>query len=277
MSDYRQRFGGVARLYGDDGLTRLRRAHVAVVGLGGVGSWTSEALARSGLGALTLVDLDRVCVTNVNRQLPALTDTLGRLKVEVMAERARGIQPEIHVHPVARFFSAATADEILGTRYDAVVDAIDRPSLKALLIASCHARGLPIITVGGAGGRRDPTCVRVADLAQTTHDPLLAEVRRRLRREHGFPGGGGPFGVECVCSTEPLRYPPEPTPAHAGLEAEPPPPAASSSASERRFGTACFVTGVFGFTAAARVVAQVVGSARLPDAPAQAERLLDQG
>ena len=243
LNDYPARFGGVARLFGDDGLARLRRAHAAVIGLGGVGSWACEALARSGVGALTLVDMDEVGVTNVNRQLPALTKNLGRPKAEVLAERARGIQPEMTVHPMARCFTAATAEALLGTRYDCLVDAIDSPSLKALLIASCRVRGIPVVTVGGAGGRRDPTRVCVADLAHTSHDPLLAGVRRLLRREHGFPRGDAPFGVECVFSSEPLSYPPDPAPASAG---------------QRRFGTACFVTGTCGFVAAARVVARIV-------------------
>jgi len=263
LSDYPERFVGVARLYGDDGLARLRRAHAAVVGLGGVGSWACEALARSGLGTLTLVDPDVVCVTNVNRQLPALTTNFGRPKVEVLAERVRGIQPEMTVHPLARCFTAATAEALLETRYDCLVDAIDSPSLKALLIASCHARGIPVVTVGGAGGRRDPTYVRVADLAHTSHDPLLAGVRRLLRREHGFPRGDAPFGVECVFSSEPLCHPPEPVLAEGAVGSAEGSPSASAaappSARVRRFGTACFVTGTFGFVAAARAVSRIVG------------------
>jgi tRNA A37 threonylcarbamoyladenosine dehydratase len=261
MSDYQERFGGVARLYGADGLERLRRAHVAIVGLGGVGSWTSEALARSGLGTLTLVDLDDVCVSNANRQSSALTETVGRPKVDVLAERARSIQPEIIVHPRAQFFTAATAEGILGAQFDCVVDAMDSPSLKALLIASCRARGMPVVTVGGAGGRRDPTCIQVSDLARTTHDPLLAEVRRLLRRDHGFPRGSAAFGVECIFSTEPLSYPPNPGSADAGAEVCFPPEAGGASGCERRFGTACFVTGAFGFAVAARSVALLVASA----------------
>jgi tRNA threonylcarbamoyladenosine dehydratase len=261
MSDYLERFGGVARLYGVEAQARLRRAHVAVIGLGGVGSWACEALARSGVGALTLVDLDDVCVSNINRQLPALTGTLGHPKVEVLAGRAREIQPEITLHPVAGFFTEASADAVLSTSYDGVVDAIDRPSLKALLIASCRQRGLPVVTVGGAGGRRDPTQVRVTDLGHSTHDPLLAEVRRRLRRDHGFPRDHAPFGVECVCSAEPISSAPAPVPAEgAGAPPEDSTCApASGSACGRRFGTACFVTGTFGFVAAARIVARVAG------------------
>lgn len=277
MSDHQERFGGVARLYGPAGLERLRQAHVAIVGLGGVGSWTSEALARSGLGTLTLVDLDDVCVTNTNRQISALTETIGRPKVDVLAERARSIQPEITVHARAQFFTATNATGVLGARFDCVVDAIDSPSLKALLIASCRARGLPVVTVGGAGGRRDPTCIRVADLASTTHDPLLAEVRRLLRRDHGFPRGNAAFGVECVFSTEALRYPPNSGLADAGAEICSDWHARGASSCERRFGTACFVTGAFGFAVAARSVALLVASASQPQAATQPQGLLDQG
>lgn len=272
MSDYLDRFGGVARLYGDEALVRLRRAHVAVIGLGGVGSWACEALARSGVGALTLVDLDDVCVSNINRQLPALTDTIGRPKVEVLAERARSIQPEMAVHPVAQFFTAASAQALLSIRYDGVVDAIDSPALKALLIASCRDRGIPVVTAGGAGGRRDPTRVRVADLSESSHDPLLAEVRRLLRRDHGFPKGTAAFGVEAVFSTERISYVPSPVPAGTGGDVSrdsicgPAP----GSACERRFGTACFVTGTVGFVTAARMVARVVaGEPTVSCGPAQ--------
>lgn len=272
MSDYLDRFGGVARLFGDEALARLRRAHVAVIGLGGVGSWACEALARSGVGALTLADLDDVCVSNINRQLPALTETIGHPKVEVLAARARSIQPEMAVHPVAQFFTAASAEVLLSTRYDGVVDAIDSPALKALLIASCRDRGIPVVAAGGAGGRRDPTRVRVADLSESSHDPLLAEVRRLLRRDHGFPRGTAAFGVECAFSTERISYLSSPVPAEAAGEVSKDSACgpAPGSACERRFGTACFVTGTFGFVAAARIVARVVaGESPAPCGPAQ--------
>lgn len=249
MDAFLERFGGVARVLGEPALERLRAAHVAVIGLGGVGSWAVEALARTGVGELTLVDLDDVCVTNLNRQLPALTSTVGRPKVAVLAERVRDINPEIRVHARPEFFTAETAGALLAPRFDAVLDAIDSPSLKALLIARGRARGIPLVTAGGAGGRRDPTQIRVADLAHTARDPLLAEVRRRLRGEHGFPRGGGPFGVDAVFSTEPMRVP---APGECAAGAEGP-------ACERRFGALCFVTGAFGFAAAAQVVARVAG------------------
>src|SRR6185503_3851574 len=154
MDNFEARFSGVARLIGVAGLERLRRAHVCVIGLGGVGSWTVEALARSGVGALTLVDLDDVCISNVNRQLHAVTGEFGKPKVLVMAERVCLIQPDCKINARQALFTKGTAEEILATHYDGVVDAIDSPSVKALLIACCREHKIPIVTTGGAGGRR---------------------------------------------------------------------------------------------------------------------------
>ncbi len=253
MSDVAVRFGGVARVLGAAAVERLRAAHVAVIGVGGVGSWAVEALARSGVGELMLADLDEVCLTNVNRQLPALTSTVGRSKVAVLAERVADIHPAARVHARAEFFTADTAADLLAARYDAVLDAMDSPSLKALLLARCRERGIPVVTSGGAGGRRDPTQIRVADLALTGRDPLLAEVRERLRREFGFPRGGRPFGVDAVYSLEPLRPPP-------GEGCEGPEAEGSGATCERRFGALCFVTAAFGMAAAAQVVARLLGT-----------------
>ncbi len=268
MSDFEFRFGGVARLYGREGLRRLRSAHVLVVGLGGVGSWVAEALARTGIGALTLVDLDEVCVSNVNRQLPALDGQIGRAKVDVMAERARAIGPECRVTAHTEFFMAESADRLLGldggpaeARPDAVVDAIDNMTNKVLLIARCHAAGIPLVVCGGAGGRRDPTAVRVEDLARVTHDRLLGEVRKRLRRDHGFPRGERRFGVECICSAETPVFPQSDGTVCAVR------PVLEAGESLRLncdagFGSAVFVTGAFGFAAAARIAARIVDPTR---------------
>jgi tRNA A37 threonylcarbamoyladenosine dehydratase len=248
------RFGGIARLYGRDGLERLARAHVCVVGVGGVGSWTVEALARSGVGALTLIDLDEVCITNVNRQLPALTDTVGRAKVEVLAERVGLINPECRVRAEVEFFTRQTAEKLLAQNFEWVVDAIDVPLNKCLLLAECRRRGLPVLTIGGAGGKRDGAGVRVADLGQSGHDPLLKVVRRDLRREYGFAQEPGKaMGIPCVYSQEAPVY-----------------PWASGRVCETReegsalamdcasgFGSATFVTGVFGFVAAGEVVRRI--------------------
>ena len=174
---------------------KLRAAHVCVIGIGGVGTWAAEALARSGVGALTLVDLDEVCVTNINRQLHALTETIGRAKVEVMAERIRAINPDCRVTAEQKFFNGQTAAELLAPKFDFVLDAIDSVTNKVLLLAGCREKNLPVVACGGAGGRRDGTQIRAADLAKVTHDRLLAEVRRNLRKEFHFPADGSPMGV----------------------------------------------------------------------------------
>jgi tRNA A37 threonylcarbamoyladenosine dehydratase len=256
MDQYAARFGGVGRLFSKEGLDRLRRAHVCVVGLGGVGSWAVEALARSGIGELTLVDLDDVCISNVNRQIHALDGELGKPKVEALTRRVSAINPECKVHPLQAFFLKSNAAEILETRFDAVLDAIDSPSLKGVLIARCQERQIPVVTVGGAGGRRDPTAVEVVDLAFTSHDGLLREVRRRLRRRHGFPREDRPFGIECVVSREPVVYPAQDGSVCAERAKAPDLRLDCNSG----FGTACFVTGTFGFVAAARVVQRIAAS-----------------
>lgn len=249
--DYAERFGGVGRLLGADTLARLRAAHVAVVGVGGVGSWTVEGLARSGVGALTLVDLDDVCVTNVNRQLPALDGNVGRPKVEALAERVRLINPACRVEACAEFFTATTAERLLATKFDAVVDAIDSLSNKALLIASCVQRGLACVTVGGAGGKRDATQVRAGDLGEAVGDDLLRLVRKKLRREHGFAAGAGNrYGVRCVYSAERPVFPW----ADGTCRAEAEPGSALKLDCASGFGTAVWVTGTFGLAAAQEVV-----------------------
>jgi tRNA threonylcarbamoyladenosine dehydratase len=228
---------------------------VCIVGLGGVGSWTVEALARSGVGELTLVDLDDVCISNVNRQLHALNGELGKPKVEVLARRVQAINPECVVHPLHCFFLKSNAASILKSCFDAIVDAIDAPSLKCLLIAEAHKLQTPVITIGGAGGRRDPTAIEVTDLAFSSHDRLLHEVRRKLRREYGFPRGDQTFGVECVLSREQPMFPTE----DGSVCAE------RSESMDLRldcnsgFGTACFVTATFGMVAASRIVQRLVG------------------
>jgi tRNA A37 threonylcarbamoyladenosine dehydratase len=256
---YEKRFRGIAALYGRAGLERLRAAHVAVIGLGGVGSWAAEALARSGIGALTLVDLDEVCLSNINRQLPALDETVGRFKVLVMAGRIRGINPECRVNPVTDFFTAATADEILAPGFDCVVDAIDSVANKCRLIAACRARALRVIVCGAAGGRRVATQVRTADLAEATHDRLLSEVRRQLRKEHGFPREGR-FGIECVFSPERPVFP-----AGDGSVCESRDGAAPELEGKLNcnfgLGSATFVTGTFGFAAAGLAVRRIAAGA----------------
>lgn len=253
-ADYHARFGGLGRLFGQTALDRLRAAHVCVVGVGGVGSWTVEGLARSGVGALTLVDLDDVCVTNVNRQLPALDGTIGRPKIDVLAERARAINPACRIQAVAAFLTPANAATVLADKFDFVVDAVDRGSHKAGIIAACRARGLRVLTIGGAGGRRDPGQVRTGDLGEASTDELLRLLRKRLRRDHGFARGEQrgrmDFGIRCVWSEEPPVFPW--ADGSCSLQREPGSDLKLDCASG--FGTAVFVTGVFGLAAAGEVV-----------------------
>lgn len=235
------------------GMGRLREARVCVIGLGGVGSWAAEALARSGIGALTLVDMDDVCISNVNRQLHALDGEFGRPKVEVMERRIRAINPECATHALQTLFVASNAEEILTPGHDFVIDAIDNPPLKALLISGCVQRGIPVITVGGAGGRRDPAAIHIADLSESFRDSLLQCVRRELRKHHGFPRNGLPMGVECVFSREQPVFPlPD---GSVCAQGRPGPDLRLDCASG--YGTASFVTGAMGFAAASRAVARL--------------------
>ncbi len=207
-ADLGRRFGGIARLYGDAALARFSASHACVVGVGGVGSWTVEALARTGVGRLTLIDLDMFAESNVNRQLHALGDEFGKAKVHAMAERIRAINPSCAVTQIEDFVTPENLEAMLGGGFDVVVDAIDQVRTKVAMIAWCHARRIPIVVAGGAGGQIDPTRIRIDDLARTTQDPLLSKVRAQLRKLHGFPRDAKKkFGVSAVYSTEPLRYP----------------------------------------------------------------------
>jgi tRNA threonylcarbamoyladenosine dehydratase len=259
MDHYERRFSGIARLYGKKGLERLRRAHVCVIGLGGVGSWAVEALARSGVGELTLVDLDDVCISNVNRQLHALDGELGKPKVEVLARRVCAINPDCKVHPVQAFFLKSNAGQILAPGFHYVLDAFDSPARKCLLIALCRERSIPVITTGASAGRRDPTAVEVIDLAFSSHDRLLQEVRKKLRTRHGFPRGDLAFGVECVVSRQAVVYP----------DADGEVGAAAGAEKDLRldcdtgFGTASFVTSTFGLVAAGRIIQSLAGAVEL--------------
>lgn len=261
-SDYLDRFGGVGRLVGREGLERLAAAHVAVVGLGGVGSWTVEGLARSGIGALTLVDLDDVCITNVNRQLPAIEGQIGRPKVVVLAERVHAINPGCRVTAVTEFFTAASADRLLAGPFDYVVDAIDGVPAKAFLIADAKRRGWPVLTVGGAGGRADSAQVRTGDLGESSADSLLRLVRKTLRREHGFaPGeqrGRMHFGVRAVWSEEKQVFPWS----NGTCSTEREPGTNLRLDCSSGFGTAVFVTGAFGLAAAGEVVRAIASGKR---------------
>ena len=238
------RFKGVEHLIGREALARLAGASVCVVGLGGVGSWVVEALARSGVGGLTLVDMDEVCVTNINRQIQALSSTVGSPKADALAARVHEIHPTCSVRIVRRFFARSTADEILSHGHDLVVDGIDRIENKTLLIAECVRRQIRLITTGSAGDRTSPFGVQLVDLSRTVHDSLLQMVRKQLRTQYGFPRGERTkFLIPCIYSPKQRNAP----------------RGACSAASVRSscndgLGSATFVTGAFGFCVAAEAV-----------------------
>lgn len=206
-ADLERRFGGLARLYGVEGAARIQEAHVAVIGIGGVGSWAAEALARSAVRRLTLIDLDHVAESNINRQIHALSTTLGQAKVQAMAERITLINPECQVDCMEEFVEPANWPAILPAGVNAVIDACDQVRAKTAMAAWAIQTRTPFITVGAAGGKRLAHKVDVDDLAHTTHDPLLAQLRYRLRREHGAARDGKRIGVSCVFSREAVAPP----------------------------------------------------------------------
>jgi tRNA A37 threonylcarbamoyladenosine dehydratase len=251
------RFAGIDRLYGTGAVARLARAHVAVVGLGGVGSWAAEALARSGVGRMTLIDADDVCVSNVNRQAHALEGAFGRAKVAVMAERLRAIHPALRVEPVAEFVTVNNLAQLLDRGYDAVVDACDALRVKVDMIAFCRRRKLPLVVSGSAGGRTDPTLIVSRDLSRTEHDVLLGLVRRKLRDEYGWTRNPKRyFGVPAVYSRENVRYPQADG---SVCRMRPTSPAGALKLDcSGGLGAAMHVTATFGMVAAARVIERLL-------------------
>lgn len=254
--DIERRFGGIARLYGAPALARFRAAHVCVVGVGGVGSWVAEALARSAIGHITLIDLDNVAESNVNRQIHALTDTIGQPKVTALAERIAQINPFCRVTRIEDFITPDNLDDMVGLRgYDYVIDAIDNARAKTALVVYCRANAVPLITIGGAGGQVDPTKIEVRDLSRTEQEPLLAKVRKRLRKEHGFPRGTkNKFGVDAVFSTEPLRQPDAGNACEVGAQGV-------TGLNCAGYGSAMVVTASFGLVAAAQVLRKLAAKA----------------
>ncbi len=259
QDEYAFRFGGIARLYGQQALERFRSSHVAVVGIGGVGSWAAEALARSGIGAITLFDLDDICISNTNRQIHALTDTVGKLKVEVLADRMRRINPDMQVHACVQFVTPGNLPALFADGFDYVFDATDSVKAKTAMIAYCRRHKIPIITSGGAGGQTDPTLIRIADLSRTTQDPLLAKIRNNLRRLHGYSRNPKrKFAVDAVYSSENLVYDQgdgtvcQSRPNNAG-------PARLDCASG--FGAATHVTACFGMAAVGHILKKLASQA----------------
>lgn len=206
--DYQRRFGGVARLYGGASLDAFAAAHFCVIGIGGVGSWAVEALLRSGLGEITLIDLDHLAESNMNRQLPALDETLGRSKIEVMAERAKQINPDCKTHLIEDFLTIENIPQLLTSPCDCVLDCIDNYKTKAALVHYCRVHKTKLVVTGAAGGKIDPSRISQGDLHRTEQDPLLAKTRRLLRQSYGYSRNPKRrFGVPVVWSDEPIRQP----------------------------------------------------------------------
>ncbi|HEX7815707.1 tRNA threonylcarbamoyladenosine dehydratase [Dyella sp.] len=255
-----ERFAGVERLYGVGSLERFAQAHVAVIGVGGVGSWAAEALARTGVGSLTLIDADEVCVSNTNRQLHALDGEFGKPKVGVIAQRAQAINPAIRLEAIERFLTPSTLDDLLDRGYDVVLDACDAFRVKLEAIAWCRRRKLPMVTVGSAGGRTDPTQVRVRDLSRTEHDAMFSLIRKKLRQDFGFPRNPDRyFGVSAVYSLQNVQYP-QPDGSVCGTR--PPGGDALNLACGGGLGAATHVTGAFAFAAVSRVVERLLEPGR---------------
>ena len=247
-ADIARRFSGLDRLYGVEGGAAVRAAHVAVVGIGGVGSWAAEALARSGVGRITLVDMDHVAESNINRQVHAVTPTLGMAKVTAMQERIALINPHCHVHCVDAFVEANNWPSILPANVDAVIDACDQVRAKTAMADWARKNKVPFVTVGAAGGKRHAHKVDITDLSATTHDPLLAQVRYRLRKFHRAPQGGKKMGVACVFSAEAVQA------ADASCQIQ-----ADSTLNCHGYGSVVSVTATFGLCAAGWVIDKISG------------------
>ncbi len=249
--DFSRRFGGVSRLYGEAGLAKFQAAHVCVIGIGGVGSWAVEALARSAIGKITLIDLDNIAESNVNRQLHAIDENFGKAKVSAMRERILNINPYCQVVKIEEFVTADNVADLLANA-DCVLDAIDDARAKVAIAAFCKLQNMPLVMVGGAGGRLDATQMQIADLSQVTGDRLLAKVRNSLRRDHHFPKASNAkksakFGIQTVYSDEPVIKPVAACDAHTETDT-------ITGLNCAGYGSSVCVTAPFGFAAAGLVL-----------------------
>lgn len=251
MSDYNNRFGGIARLYGQRGFEIIRDSHFCVIGIGGVGSWAAESLARSGVGQITLIDHDDIAESNINRQIHSLSSTITQSKVEAMAERILQINPDCKVNIIDDFITETNCQKYLQNNYDYVIDAIDSIKFKCAIIYYCKRNKIPVITTGGAGGLTDPTKIEVTDLAKTWNDPLAANVRSQLRYQYGYSRNvKRNFGIKCVYSTEQQRYPND----DGSVDYAKPGVKGVRLDCAMGFGSATQVTATFGFVAAAKAI-----------------------
>ena len=257
MQNQQRRLGGVRRSYGDQPFEKFLTSHVCVIGVGGVGSWAAEALARSGIGEITLIDLDNVAESNVNRQVHALSGEFGKPKITAMHERILLINPDCKVNEIEDFVTVDNLAEMLAQDYDFIIDCIDNFRVKTAMIAYCRRNKLKLITVGGAGGQVDPTQVKISDLSQTQHDGLLSKVRKQLRAEYHFPRNPKRrFDVPCVYSDEQQVYP---TPEGGVCQQKPEGSNASGLNCEGGFGSVMTVTSTFAMAAVAYVLKKIAG------------------
>jgi tRNA threonylcarbamoyladenosine dehydratase len=257
-----RRFDRMGRLIGDSNMEKLLRTHVMVIGLGGVGSWAAEALARSGVGKLTLVDYDEVCITNTNRQLHSISGMIGKKKAVVMAERIQKINPQIQIEAMPIFYNKDTSDEVLAKNPDYVFDATDNMTAKCHLLATLKQKKIKTITSGGSAAKMDPTCIKISDLASTEVDPMCVAVRRILRQEYGFPKVSGDFGITCVWSPEKPTMPVDLAYDNGqGFKCVCPQGQNGFNTCDNKNlinGSAAFVTGAFGLAAASWIVRDII-------------------
>lgn len=253
VDDFESRFGGIVRLYGVKKMEQIRKARILVIGIGGVGSWVAEAFARTGIGHMTLVDLDDLCVTNINRQIHAVNGTVGKFKVDVMKDRIALINPFCEVDTKQCFFSPKNLDNIFDKTYDFVIDACDDFTNKCYLIDHCRKNKIPLVVMGGAGGKTDPLQIRVTDMASSANDRLLAKLRKKLRQDFAFPNEtDGDFGVWSVWSHERAVYP-----TADGCVTHKAPGLAKNMDCSEGFGSASFVTGAFAFATSSLVIREI--------------------
>ncbi|UMR31309.1 tRNA cyclic N6-threonylcarbamoyladenosine(37) synthase TcdA [Massilia sp. MB5] len=268
--DFERRFGGIARLYGARALERFRSAHVCVIGVGGVGSWIVEALARSAIGRMTLIDLDNVAESNINRQIQALSGTLGMAKIAALAERVAQINPYCQINQIEDFITPDNLDQMIGAHaYDYVIDAIDSAKSKTALIHYCRSKGIPLITIGSAGGQTDPTRIEVRDLAKTEQEPLLKKVRRRLRSQYNYPPNSkNKLHVDAVFSMEPLKFPETGEVCSVDADEKQPGVTGINCAG---FGSSVVVTATFGLVAAGHLLNKLAASVAVAETGAESK------
>lgn len=253
-TDKQQRLAGIARLYGNDGLQLFQQSHICIIGIGGVGAWVAEALARTGFNEITLIDNDVLSESNVNRQIHALTETLGKSKTAVMSERIKSINPDCIVHEINEFVGYDNLDQCMASGYDYVIDAIDLAAIKAAILNWCKRNKMPVICIGGAGGKINPSMIKMGDLNRTKNDPLLATVRSQLRAYHGFSRNPKRYySIECVYSTEQVRYPD----GYGDTTFEKPGQGVTMDCNYG-FGSVSHITGSFAFFAVARLIDKII-------------------